>query len=442
MSNSLLETTAAVLQAAKKHGATNARAEVSRSRESSVEWRDGKLDRLRESTRMGVSVALFVDGRYSANGTSDLRPEALDRFVAESVAMTRVLQADLHRKLPPVERCKARFEGDLRLLDKDALARIDGSVQRKQASELEQAMRAATGAEAILSATGSVRVIHTIRAMMDSQGTQGHQEMSMFVRSATASVRGEGDKKPSGFDYGAARHEKDLPSIEGIGKEATRRALMGIGEAPLKSGKYPCVIENVVADRLLGGLLSPLSGSALQQKRSFLLGKLGERIGAPLFDIVDDPLLPTAMASGTFDSEGMTTQRRSLFEKGVLRTYFLDTYYASKMGLEPTTGGSSNLVFPKGKQDLTGLLRAMGKGILITGFSGGNSNAATGDFSIGIRGHWVEAGRIVKPVAEMNLAGNHLTFWQGLAELGSDPYPYRSVRAPSLRFRDVQFSGV
>jgi PmbA protein len=84
----------------------------------------------------------------------------------------------------------------------------------------------------------------------------------------------------------------------------------------------------------------------------------------------------------------------------------------------------------------------MGRGILITGFSGGNANAATGDFSIGIRGLWIEGGKIVRPVAEMNLAGNHLTFWSGLRELGNDPFRSSSTVAPSLRFGPVQFSGV
>ena len=74
--------------------------------------------------------------------------------------------------------------------------------------------------------------------------------------------------------------------------------------------------------------------------------------------------------------------------------------------------------------------------------SGANSNSPPGDFSIGIRGQWIEDGKIVRPIAEMNLAGNHLKFWKKLAELGGDPNPYSSWRTPSLRFEKIQFSGV
>jgi len=41
----------------------------------------------------------------------------------------------------------------------------------------------------------------------------------------------------------------------------------------------------------------------------------------------------------------------------------------------------------------------------------------------------------------MNLAGNHLSFWKQLRELGNDPYEYSTIRCPSLRFAAVQFSG-
>jgi PmbA protein len=158
--------------------------------------------------------------------------------------------------------------------------------------------------------------------------------------------------------------------------------------------------------------------------------------------ITDDPFLVEGLGSGTYDGEGMSLKKMPVFEKGVLRTFYLDTYYASKLGMEPTTGGQSNLVFSAGDKDLEGLLKVMGQGILVTGFSGGNSNSATGDFSIGIRGLWIENGKIVRPVAEMNLAGNHLKFWKKLVELGNDPHPYSSWRTPSLRFEKIQFSGV
>jgi len=45
-------------------------------------------------------------------------------------------------------------------------------------------------------------------------------------------------------------------------------------------------------------------------------------------------------------------------------------------------------------------------------------------------------------VAEMNIAGNHLQFYQKLAEAANEPWPYSPMRTPSLVFPDVVVSAV
>ncbi|MBW2527831.1 MAG: TldD/PmbA family protein [Deltaproteobacteria bacterium] len=442
MSQDLLTKAKAAVAAAQKRGAHGVRASVWRSRSGEVEWRDGKLDRLRESTRMGLSVTLYVDGRYSSNSTSDLRETALDHFLDETVAATRVLAKDPHRKLADPSRYGSPHGGDLDLYDEAGAGTISGADRRRVAQALYEAARSAPGNQEIISVTTSGSDSVSESAMATSNGMEGTKRSTRFGLLADTSVRDDGARKPSGWGYAALRRRQGLPSIEAIGREATRRALEGRKAKPEKSGRYACIVENRVVSRLLSGLLGPLSGRAIQQKQSFLADKLGQLITNERLHITDDPLLPGGLASGTYDSEGMSTQRRPIFEAGVLRTFFFDTYYGSKLGKEPTTGGWSNLVIQPGERDLAALLQRMGTGILVTGFSGGNSNSATGDFSIGIRGQFVEGGKILRPVAEMNLSGNHLTFWRQLAELGSDVWIYSSNRTPSLRFDPVQFSGV
>ena len=41
----------------------------------------------------------------------------------------------------------------------------------------------------------------------------------------------------------------------------------------------------------------------------------------------------------------------------------------------------------------------------------------------------------------MNLSGNHLDFWQKLVALGNDPFPYSSLRTPTLVFENVSVAG-
>jgi len=185
----------------------------------------------------------------------------------------------------------------------------------------------------------------------------------------------------------------------------------------------------------------PMSGSVLQQKNSYMENMLGKKVASPLFSMTDDPTIPKGFGSRRFDGEGLAAIRRPMIEKGILRQYYINTYYGKKLGVPPTTGSLSNLCFETGKRSLDEMIRDMKTGILVTGFIGGNMNSTTGDFSLGISGLIIENGEIARPVNEMNLSGNMTGFWDRLVESGNDPYPYASVLAPSMRFEGVAFSG-
>lgn len=442
MSQDLLEKARQVAAIACAKGANGVRVSFDRNRSSRVEWRDAQLERIRESTTMSVTVNLYVDGRYSSHGTSDLRPDALGDFLENAIAMTRLLAPDPHRRLPDPVRYTGRFEGDLRRDDPAGAASLDGVQRRRRAQGLVEAARSAPGADRIISASSSWGDTEYESAMVTSNGMEGLERGTAFFCSAMVTVRDENDRKPRDYGSTSGLQLAQLAPLEEVGRESTRRALAQIGAGPVQTGSYPCVIENRVAGARIGDLIAPLYGNAIQQQRSCLTDKLGTAIGSSALTIIDEPHLVGGYSSATYDAEGMATRRRPIFEAGVLESFYLDTYYASKLGQEPTTGGSTNLLFPAGTRDLAGLLAAMGTGILITDFRGGNSNAATGDFSTGVTGHWVERGEIVRPIAEMNIAGNHLTLWKLLAELGNDPYPYSPTRVPSLRFSELPFSGV
>jgi PmbA protein len=200
-------------------------------------------------------------------------------------------------------------------------------------------------------------------------------------------------------------------------------------------------IDNRAGGRLLSYLGGAMSAASLQQKRSFLEGKLGQPITAAILSITDDPLVPKGFGSRKFDNEGIAAKQRAVIENGVLKTYFVDTYYGRKLNMAPTTAGMSNLSWKYGSKSQAQLLADMKDGILITGFNGGNSNGGTGDFSVGISGYRVRDGVIAEPLAEMNVSGNHLEFWKKLVAIGNDPFPYSSLRSPTLVFENVSIAG-
>jgi PmbA protein len=425
---------------AKKAGAKDASARAYRVRDVSLEWRDGKIEKITESTTRGVGLQLYVDGRYASVGTSDLRPEALKTFIQDSIVLAKSLEADPARGLADPELFKGQAKVDLKLEDPKYNA-VTADAGRKMVKEIEDAARAQKGAEAILSVSSSFSNNQSETFLVTSNGFSGAQRGTGFWLSSGVSVKDVDGRRPEDYSYAGARFFTDLPTAASIGQEGARRALTRLGAKKAESALMTLAIDNRAAGRLASFMGQALSGSALQQKRSFLEGKLGQQVFTDKLTIHDDPLVPKAFGSRLFDNEGMAAKVRPIVEAGVLKNYYVDTYYGRKLKMAPTSGSTSNLSWKLGDKSQKELLTEMKDGILVTGFIGGNSNSGTGDFSIGFQGFRVRNGVIAEPVAEMNVAGNHTEFWKKLVAIGNDPFPYSSLRTPTLVFEGVSVAG-
>ncbi len=423
---------------ATKRGADEAAATVRKGRSISVQYRDGDLELLREAQSSALSIFLFVDNRYSSHSTCDLRPTTLDGFIDHAIELTRLLGQDPCRRLADPKLYEGRPDDDLEIWD-PAYQDLDPERRKALAREAEAVARANEGP--IISATGSYTDQQSVMTRVHSNGFSGAQRGTQFWVGAEVSVRDAGERRPEDWHFAGSRRISMLPSPAEVGSQAAKRAVARMGQKKLSSGETRVLVDSRAAGRLVGALVGAMSGAALQQKRSFLLDRLGQRIASPLLTLIDDPLLPGGFGSRHFDSDGISSRRRRLIGEGVLEEYLLDVYYALKLGAEPTGGGTSNLVFSGGEHDVAGLAKEMGSGIYVTGILGGNTDGTTGDFSHGIVGFEVSGGSIKGPVGEMNITGTHADLWDRLIAVGNDPYPYSANRVPSLLFDSVAVSG-
>ncbi len=436
----LLDITRRAAALAKRKGASDAAAGTYRARHVEVAWRDGRVENVTEATTRGLGLELYVDGRYAAVSTSDLRPDALERFVEDAVALARTLAPDPYRLLPDPALYRGQASVDLDLEDRGYGA-VEPAERRRVAEAMEAAARATPGAERFLSVTTSVSDTQAESALVQTNGFEGTKRGTDFWISAEVTARDPDGRRPEEYAASGARHRAQVEPPEAVGRRAAERALARIGSVKGASAVLTMVVDNRASGRILGSLLGPLSAASVQQKRSYLEGKAGARIGSPRLHVADDPLVPRGLGSRLYDSEGIASRPFPIFEGGVLRSYYVDTYYGRKLGWAPTTARTSNLTWRLGDRGREGLLAEVGEGILVTGFLGGNSNGTTGDFSLGVRGFRIRAGRLAEPVGEMNVSGNHLELWQRLAAVGNDPYPYSATRTPTLVFEGVQFAG-
>ena len=430
----------ACVKTAKAKGAGEAAARAYKVRDVAVQWRDGKLEQITESTTRGVGIQLYVDGRYSSVSTSDLRPEAIERFLEESVALARTLAKDPFRALPDAAFYQGRREADLGVYDAGyARATMDG--RRDLARRMEEAAHTVPGADAIVSVSSGAADSLTTVARVASNGFSGEREETFFGAWLDVSAKDADGRRPEDWAETSGRVLAKLGNPDDVAREAALRALGARGSKKTESAVTRVVVENRAAGRLFSALAAPLGGRALQQKQSFLEGQLGKTIGSKLLTVTDDPLMTAGYMSRAWDDEGMTAKKRPIVENGVLKSYYIDSYYARKLKTAPTTASSTNLVFAPGTRDLAGLVQDANDGILVTSFLGGNSNNTTGEYSFGIQGYRIRGGKRAEPVCEMNVSGNQRELWKKLVALGNDPYPYSAMRTPSLAFEGLQVAG-
>ncbi|MFW5822254.1 MAG: TldD/PmbA family protein [Tangfeifania sp.] len=420
-----------------KNGAQQASVTISNNRSSSVDVRNQQIDKLEQAIQSNLSVRLYVDNKYSVHSTNRLKKGDLARFIEEAIAGTRYLSEDEFRTLPDPSLYFKGEQKDLKTLDSG----FDNHDPQQKIDLAFQAEKEVFGKDdRIISVSASYYDGLNERLMVTSNGFEGDIANSYYGLNAQVSVKG-GDARPESYWSESAIFYDKLEK-KNVGKKALEKALQKIGQDKIASGKMKMIVENRQVGRIFSPLISALSGSAIQQRNSFLVDKKGEKVFSEKLTITDDPFILGGRSSRLFDNEGLATKKRMVFDKGVLENYYIDTYYAKKLEMDPTSGSSTNLVFETGNKDLDGLVASVDKGILVTGFNGGNCNGTTGDFSYGIEGFLVENGELVQPVSEMNITGNMKELWSNVVETGNDINRNSAWLVPSILFEGVDFSGM
>lgn len=422
-----------------KSGANQAAVSLSNRRIIEIEFRDKRLDKLKESTQNSLNLNIYVNQKYSGHSTNDLKMDSLKGFIKEAVAGTRYLTQDPFRSLPDPRYYPKNLDRDLSLHDQQ-YHQIESSSRVKCASDIEESTMAQS--DLIISSTSWYSDAYSENVLVQSNGFLGESVTTRFTAGAEVTVNDEGRGRPEDYYYASCRYYSELPDPEHIGKKAAERALRKVGQEKIESGKYDMLVENFAGGRLLYMLRNPMRARALQQKSSYLEGMLGKEIGSKTLSLIDDPFIEKGLGSRLFDGEGIATSKRVMIEQGVLKQYYIDNYYGKKLEMEPNSGSSTNLVFHYGNQSQEEMIKEIEKGILVTGFIGGNSNDTTGDFSFGVMGQLIEKGQIIQPVNEMNISGNAKEFWKRLVKVGNNPNIYSSWRVPTMFFEDVHFSGI
>jgi PmbA protein len=117
MNKEMSDLVAWVIKATKSAGADHCKVNLDSNRSVEVSYRDRQPENIKEASTKALNIEIYVNGRFSIQSTSDLRKGALQDFIANAVAATKLLAEDPLRTLPEPKYYQGRAELDLELVD-------------------------------------------------------------------------------------------------------------------------------------------------------------------------------------------------------------------------------------------------------------------------------------------------------------------------------------
>ena len=204
-----------------KNGCQAAKVLLYSSSNTSFELRDAKMDRLQQASEGGLSLSLYVDGRYGSISTNRLNRKELETFIKNGIDSTRYLAKDEARVLADPSRYYKGGKPDLKLYDaKFASLNPDDKIEMAKAVAEE----ALGKDERIISVGSSYGDGEDFAYHLISNGFEGETKSTWYSLSADITIRGEGEARPSAYWYESSLYMNDLIK-KGIGQKALERVL-------------------------------------------------------------------------------------------------------------------------------------------------------------------------------------------------------------------------
>ncbi|MBB5538562.1 TldD/PmbA family protein [Rhizobium giardinii] len=441
-SDVLQKRAAELVDLALKAGADQADAVALRSRSRSVSVRLGKVEGTEASESDDFSLRVFVGRRVasvSANPGFDLKVLA-----ERAVAMAKASPEDPFASLADAERL-ARSYPDLDLFDPTEVSTDALSAAALEAEEAALGVNGVTNSSGAGASAGMGGMV-----LVTSHGFSGAYMGTRFGRSVSA-IAGDGTKMERDYDFDSRLYFADLKSAAEIGRTAGERAVARIGPRQVPTQKNVTVVfDPRMARGFAGHIAGAINGASVARKTSFLRDMMGKPVMKAGIHVTDDPLVVRGSSSRPFDGEGVTGQKLTMIEDGVLKHWFLSTSTGRELGLETNGRGvrsgpavspsSTNFALEPGNISREDLIRNVGTGFYVTELIGQGVNMLTGEYSRGASGFWIENGELTFPVSEVTIASNLKQMFFAVT-LADDIDRKFGVAAPTLAVEGMTLAG-
>lgn len=320
-----------------------------------------------------------------------------------------------------------------------------------RATRVERLLRAAR--ERKLTAAGYLSTGANEVAVANTGGVWGYSPSTLAAIEAV--VTG---------DAGSAWAERSATDvraidIDAVTREAVEKCAAAQGPRDLAPGTYEVVLEPYAVADIAQFLGSVLTGQAVEEGRSFVGGKLGQKVTGEI-TFVDDPFDPASVPM-PFDFEGQPSRTVELIAGGVAKAVVYDRQTALRTGgantghgLPPNPFASSqpfHLRIEPGTKTRDELIRDVDRGVLVTRFHYTRwvhqlRTIVTGMTRDGT--FLIERGEVAHPVKNFRFTQSYHDALAGTLGIGKDlhlfaggTFSFGARRVPAVRLAQFAFTG-
>lgn len=426
-----------ILREAEVLGASSAEVELSIGKGFSVSSRLGEVETVEYNQGKSIDITVYFGKRIGTASLTDTRWEAIQSAIQAACHIARFTQEDP---------CSGLADPALLAFNYPSLEltfpwnlTVDQAIELACNCEKEALARdkRIVNSEGVTVSTGEGWYLYA-----NSEQFMGYYSSTSHGITSVLVAR-EGEEMQRDYSYTSSCDPALLTPISKLAEEAADKTLKRLGARRLSTRKAPVIFIAEEARSLLGTFLSAIAGGNLYRKSSFLLNQLGQPIFPSFVHLQEQPHLARGAGSSPFDDDGVLTRSNVFVDGGILQSYSMGVYSARQLGMQTTgnSGGVHNLIIRPGHLDLTGLLKKMHNGLLLTEVMGPGVNLVTGDYSRGASGFWIEGGEIQYPVQEITIAGNLRDMFAHLVDVGTDVDLRGNVRTGSILIEEMMIAG-
>ncbi|MGE5400585.1 MAG: TldD/PmbA family protein [Ignavibacteriales bacterium] len=264
------------------------------------------------------------------------------------------------------------------------------------------------------------------------------EDYQPLIRFNLAAIAEEGGNRQSGRISGGGRigmeYFKKVRSHTKMAEEAVAQALLLLTAKNAPSGPMPVVLSPGDSGILLHEAIGhPLEADFNRKGTSAYSGRVGQKVASELCTVYDGGTIPNDRGSINFDDEAVASNKTTLIENGILRSYMHDRISANFYKVKQTGNGrrESYKYYPiprmtvtyleNGKSDPEEIIASIKKGIYCKTFSGGEVDISNGDFVFNpTLAFMIEDGKMTYPVKNFTLIGNGPDVLTKVTMVGND----------------------